>query len=89
MLSTTSPIGVAPPVNDDWAPIGSTARRSGQRQTDVRLARRRHHAFGVAAGKMSRVLEKGREHVRVALDVVRGFPGRHPEAPARESTSLA
>ena len=38
VLSTMSPIGVAPPVSDDCAPMGSTAEALPQHGRDLRLA---------------------------------------------------
>ena len=54
-----SPIGVAPPVSDDCAPIGSTAGDGPQHAPRPRASlRRRREARGVAAGKVRGVFEE-------------------------------
>ena len=76
MLSSTSPRGVAPPVSDDCAPIGSTDDGRAHQRRDFGFRRGRGDAGGEAAGKMRGVLEKRREHVRIAFDPRRRGPVR-------------
>ena len=81
VLSRTSPRGVAPPVSDDCAPIGSTVEAARTQRGDLGLRRRRADAGGEAARKMRGVLEKRRQHVRIAADPRRR--GRRPAGRAR------
>jgi hypothetical protein len=71
VLSTISPCGVAPPVSDDWAPIGGTA---GPDRTSAATSA---SDDGAAAGRTSR--REAARHLRcagrdvgIALDPRRG-----------------
>ena len=71
VLSSTSPRGVAPPVSDDCAPIGSTD--DADRITAATSASDAgvRDAGGEPAGKVRGVLEKRGQHVRIASDRTR------------------
>ena len=77
VLSSTSPIGVAPPVSDDCAPIGRTRRGGSQDRRDFGLGRRREQRRRMTAGKVRGVLEMAGDDVAVANgDRVRAFTAR-------------
>ena len=54
-----SPIGVAPPVSDDWAPIGSTVQVREHRLDNVRNVAGNDQSRGVTTGKVAGVGEEG------------------------------
>ena len=72
-----SPIGVAPPVSDDCAPIASTVRFDRRAINDVVDGSREDDACGMAAGEVSSVLEKQAIVVSHQSSVVSRQSGSH------------